>query len=268
MSLCTSCGGEFPDGIMQCPFCRTVNHTSVARQNETILLSEVKAEQRPRLVTGFWDPIFGEPPGIAFGSVNLIGSLPGTGKSTLALQICHALAQQGKESLYLYGEGAREDIAFTAKRMKLTALDKIRVCSDVNREEQWLERILKTYKPCLLVIDSLSMLIPNLEQQAKYTMIVKKHCLKANIPALLICHVTKQEDYAGLMKTQHAVDGLFGLLEHLKREHVIELRAMGKNRNGPTNRVILVKMTETGLEELPPDVPKKTKKRQTSLETR
>jgi DNA repair protein RadA/Sms len=251
---------------MQCPACKTVNHSSLARPNETILLSEVKAESRPRLVTGFWDPIFGEPPGMALGSVNILGSLPGIGKSTLAIQICESVAKQGKEALYLYAEGAREDIAFTAKRMKLGALDKIRVCAECSTAETWLERMLSTYKPAFLVIDSLSMLITNLEHQAKYAMVVKRQCVKANVPAILICHVTKQEDFAGLMKTQHAVDGLFGLLEHLKREHVIELRAMGKNRNGPTNRVILLKMTETGLEELPAEKERGRKSKESDIE--
>ena len=51
------------------------------------------------------------------GSLVLVGGDPGIGKSTLLLQMCQKLVQQGKKVLYVSGEESEKQIKMRADRL-------------------------------------------------------------------------------------------------------------------------------------------------------
>ena len=129
--FCKECGYESAKWMGQCPGCREWN-TFVEepvekkeprglglaasrnlgglggrqknRDGESVrpsLLSEIPIEEKDRISTGFpeLDRVLGD--GIVSGSLVLVGGDPGIGKSTLLLQVCRNLANNGKKVLYL-----------------------------------------------------------------------------------------------------------------------------------------------------------------------
>lgn len=55
--------------------------------------------------------------GVVPGSLVLVGGDPGIGKSTLLLQVCKRLSDQGRKVLYISGEESLKQIKLRANRM-------------------------------------------------------------------------------------------------------------------------------------------------------
>lgn len=80
-------------------------------------LSEVEFSEDTRIASGIeeLDRVLGG--GIVVGSLVLVGGDPGIGKSTLLLQMCQKLVQQGKKVLYVSGEESEKQIKMRADRL-------------------------------------------------------------------------------------------------------------------------------------------------------
>src|SRR6186997_2364689 len=114
--LCNSCGSVHPKWMGKCPDCgtwdaleeykaptpdaRAASRLSAAGQTgdlvkggEPLTLDEIDDADAPRQPTGIgeFDRILGG--GVVPGSAVLVGGEPGIGKSTLLLQVAHALAR-------------------------------------------------------------------------------------------------------------------------------------------------------------------------------
>src|SRR5436309_11854731 len=110
--LCNQCGSVHPKWVGKCPDCgtwdsleeykaptpdpraaRTAEQTGdLATGGQALALAEIDEADTPRRASGIgeFDRILGG--GIVPGSAVLIGGEPGIGKSTLLLQVAHALA--------------------------------------------------------------------------------------------------------------------------------------------------------------------------------
>src|SRR3954467_3251869 len=112
--LCNHCGSVHPKWMGKCPDCGTwdaleeykaptadaraaarppVGQTGdLARGAEALTLDEIDEADTPRRPTGIgeFDRVLGG--GVVPGSAVLVGGEPGIGKSTLLLQVAHALA--------------------------------------------------------------------------------------------------------------------------------------------------------------------------------
>src|SRR5687768_16466797 len=113
--LCTNCGSVHPKWMGKCPDCgtwdslqeykaptpdaRAQSRAPLAQQSgdvataaQALALDEIDQADAPRTPTGIgeFDRILGG--GIVPGSAVLVGGEPGIGKSTLLLQVAHALA--------------------------------------------------------------------------------------------------------------------------------------------------------------------------------
>ena len=246
---CKSCGKTFDVLKMQCPSCKAWDAPTVVSNDETILLSDVSELAIRRINTGPWDKIFssnqstGET-GVVSCQAMLIGGAPGSGKSTLSLQLSDEIAEiEKREVLYIAAEEAAPQIKDRGIRLKIRNPSLVRVYplgagSDIGE-------IIQRRKPCAIIVDSLQGLTKNLEQQVEYCKALKEYSVVLDAPSIIISQVTKQEDMAGLMALQHEVDtcALFTIIDKHKR-----LLENEKNRFGQLQRIFF-KMTETGLVE-------------------
>lgn len=283
---CSRCGHPFPDDKGRCPSCRQWNTDSVRSTSPalnlgpddddgTCLLSEVTDEtDKRRLVTGPWDEVFGGMPppnrGIVDVSTNLLGGAPGAGKSTMALQLSNSIARSRKgETFYVAAEEAKADVNERARRLSLDCRNLIRIypmgcASDLGS-------VLLKRRPKAIVIDSLPGLVGD-DHAAAMALCknLKGYAVELGAPVIIIDHVTKEDDFAGLRKLQHEVDATMTLFpveldQELANEldfseidiapeklDIRELSNAGlKNRNGPVNISVYFAMTETGLVYIP-----------------
>lgn len=250
LRACNVCDFRFPETSAQCPSCGIWNipKNIADGSDQTVLLSEVSAKPIKRILTGPWDKCFGGPrredEGIVTTSVNLIGGVPGAGKSTMALQLADQIAEStNREIVYVGAEESAEEIKYRAMRLQLGNMDKIRVHPMGSSVD--LGGILISRKPSAIILDSLPGLISDPEQAVELCKRFKDYTVDLQCPALIIDHVTKEEDFAGLMALQHAVDALF-ILSRDEDTGLRELKTI-KNRFGPANVSVYMEMKEKGL---------------------
>jgi DNA repair protein RadA/Sms len=245
--LCNSCKHRIAADRLRCPSCGRwqIANASIDDHDGTKLLSDASIKETSRIVTGPWDPCFGG--GIVLGATVLIGGAPGAGKSTLALQLADVIATQSGEVLYVATEESSGQIRDRALRLKVQSLSKIRMACTKDGFQASLKETLLTRKPKAIIVDSLTGLVgTDLEAAAETCDRLKDYATELNCPALVIDHVTKQGDFAGLMKLQHVVDTTISFFPH---EPGCETRGMTtvKNRFGPNTSLCLV-MLESGLQ--------------------
>jgi DNA repair protein RadA/Sms len=251
---CRRCSANFSADKMQCPSCSFWNTVVITSPDDdkTILLSEATAAVVKRISTGPWDACWGfhvDDDGMRFegtvtSSVTLLGGVPGAGKSTLALQLANTIADTTqREVLYISAEESNAEIRARAKRLKLQNLDKIRLIPIGVSVE--LGGIMMHRKPVALIADSLPKIAPDPADAVIFCEKLKGYAIELECPVIIIDHVTKEEELAGLMALQHAVDTT--LLFTVYEDGVRELKTI-KNRNGPSGTRVFLNMTETGLQ--------------------
>lgn len=245
---CRLCEAKFSVDRSQCPVCKTWNilggnGSKPLNEDGTELLSDVKSAEESRVKTGPWDPCFGG--GIVRGSCTLIGGAPGAGKTTVSLQIADCIAGiEKREVIYIASEMQSPAVRSYSDRMKLKNTKLIRIFPMGNSAD--LGDVLTHRKPCAIVLDSLAGSAENIEAEVEMAEALKEYAVMLNAPAILINHVNKQDDFAGLMKLQHAVDTTISFFPI--HDQVREMTTV-KSRYGETLSIHLL-MTETGLEEL------------------
>ena len=260
---CKDCGAKISDGMFQCPNpkCRAINIGSSGFDltQHVVRLSEVrgKTERLPRYKTGLVDDVFGG--GIVQTSVVLLGGEPGAGKTTLCLQLCDEISNQtGRDSLYIANEQSDIELEETSRRLQLRRPELVCIVKAMGGVTFPIADVLVQFKPCFLVLDSLTkwsgedlQLAVTISQQLKDLAVLLK------CPVIAINQVNKSDDHAGLKQLQHAVDMcamfdiLIGELDENGKPLPAKLaprRLMStKNRFGPAPEEQYFSMTETGL---------------------
>ncbi len=248
---CAYCGHSFAVEKSRCTSCKQWNIEPAfdPKDDGVISLEDAKDEDVELIPSGSWDPCFGRqilPNGeFAFGiprsSVTLLGGKNGAGKSTLVLQICEriCLAYPTDNILIVSVEEAAAQVKRLGKRLKLQTMKRIKI----TKGERELSPILAFYKPQLIVVDSLPRLCPDMASAVEFAKRLKGHIEELCIPAILINHINKEEEFAGLEALQHEVDAT--LIFTVYPNELRELRSM-KNRNGPLARCFF-DMTDNGL---------------------
>jgi DNA repair protein RadA/Sms len=258
--ICSRCECEFEDGKTQCPSCRQWCHVVTTGESDTIMAEEVKVEPHNRVLSGVWDPILSEPPGTVVTGAYLMGGSPGAGKSTLSLQYASALCEvRDGECLYIATEEALSEITLRMHRLGIAPNKRFRFMRQSTYDPGRWESIFSAHPPKLFLLDSISGLTEDVHAQVRICSFLKKMSIKHQAPSLIIAHITKQDDFAGLLKLQHTVDALLGLQLVGAEGEVRSLKAY-KNRFGPTSRDVKLLMGQDGLKEYVPPVKKKRKK--------
>lgn len=272
--LCVNCG--------EITLTETGNIGSVTKARVTTL-DQVEAVSIERFITnGPWDDAWGG--GIVPTSVSLVGGTPGSGKSTMLLQLSSSIAAlTGRKAYYLSAEQAPGEIRLSANRIGIPNIESFVVLSSMGGGVDVSDELLKEHPPALFIVDSISALCG--KDTFAAWQIAKKYKLlsvKAKAPSFLVCHVNKTEGYAGLMALQHEVDTLIALTNPTEREAMklektgrvksdeellsVRVIAAVKNRYGSTSQDFFLRMTEHGLVALP-EVKEKKKSNKHVFET-
>ncbi|MGB0692601.1 MAG: DNA repair protein RadA [Pseudomonadales bacterium] len=264
--VCNDCGSEYAKWQGQCNDCQAWNTLSslsvdakpqarsgfAGQLEPPKKLSEVSAEELPRLETGIGelDRVLGG--GLVPGSVVLISGNPGAGKSTLLIQVMCALAA-ARKALYITGEESLSQVAMRARRLGLP-LDQLEVMAETS-----CERLLATWndmKPDVVVADSIQVMhtadvesapggVAQVRESAAQLI---RQAKQTNTVLFMVGHVTKDGSLAGPRVLEHMID-TFIMLEGDGDSRFRTLRS-GKNRFGAINELGIFAMTDKGMQEV------------------
>ncbi len=261
--ICTLCNAHSPRWQGQCPRCGEWNSLEPRQQESGVSELSFKSDNIPKdiksadinpadfLDTGTEElnDLLGG--GIVPGSVILLGGEPGIGKSTLLLQLCAAVSENGSCSLYVSGEESLPQIRSRAQRLNL--LDSGVRAIATNSLEDVLEPFSSERNLRLMIIDSVQTISsPGLESipgtpsqiRAVSSKLIQK-AKESNTCVVLAGHVTKEGQIAGPKLLEHMVDTVLYL--EGDKEHLFRILRVVKNRFGPSNELIMFEMNSTGL---------------------
>lgn len=264
--FCKECGFESSKWLGQCPSCRVwdsfVEEPVIKKSNTGIgyrelkepeLLSSVKSETDSRVSSGIGelDRVLGG--GIVPGSLVLVGGDPGIGKSTLLLQTCREIVNQGKKVIYISGEESKGQIKIRAERLGAFSGELLLLC-ETNLD--LIEDVVNKHKPDIIVIDSIQTMYKedvasapgSVGQVREATAALMKMAKSTGITIFIIGHVTKEGMVAGPRVLEHMVDTVL-YFEGDNYASYRVLRAV-KNRFGSTNEIGVFEMQSSGLVEV------------------
>lgn len=248
---CISCGMVLPEGKYRCvnPKCHMWNTAGTGHrfEDDTVLLSDAKLAEVERVETGIVDSCFGG--GIVRSSIALLGGDPGAGKTTLCLQLSDIFAgRYRQETLYIANEQDPAEIKTTGGRLKLENMGLIRIVKAMGGVQADIGAYLLRYKPCLIVLDSVTKWSgEDMNLAVTICQRLKDYTVRLNAPSIVVNQVTKGGEHAGLNKMQHAVDAT--MLFEVWGENPDDPRRLHvrKNRFGPAPVSQYYEMTATGL---------------------
>lgn len=266
---CSSCGCETSKWQGQCPACREWNtlveapkkekkiHTdrfqSLAPAAVPVHLKDVSTEREERIScqNQELDRVLGG--GIVPGSLILVGGDPGIGKSTLLLQTCGRLSEQGRKILYISGEESLKQIKLRADRLG-EFHGALSLLCETNLDR--IEEVIREQQPEIVVIDSIQTMyredVPSapgsIAQVRESTNILLQISKGLGISVFLVGHVTKEGVVAGPRVLEHMVDTVLYFEGERSASYRI-LRAV-KNRFGSTDEIGVFEMRSDGLSEV------------------
>lgn len=270
--FCTECGYESAKWMGQCPGCRqwntfveepkmtksknarvsaTVNQKG--EKTEPVPIVKVSLEDTIRRTTGFaeLDRVLGG--GIVPGSLTLVGGDPGIGKSTLLLQVCKNLSDQGLKVLYVSGEESLKQIKIRGDRIGQFTENLLLLCET---DLSTISEQIKKHAPAVVIIDSIQTMYSeevaaapgSVSQVRESTGILLQIAKGLNVSVFVVGHVTKEGTVAGPRVLEHMVDTVL-YFEGDRHASYRILRGV-KNRFGSTNEIGVFEMGQEGLREV------------------
>ena len=267
---CQNCGFESTKWMGQCPGCREWNSFveevvssaslknnkakgSGVSKNLPLQLAEITIQEEDKIQTHYeeLDRVLGG--GIVQGSLTLVGGDPGIGKSTLLLQTCRTLAEDGHKVLYISGEESPAQIKMRADRIGAFSPQMLLLC-ETNLD--LIEEIIRRETPKVVVIDSIQTMYnenvsaaPGSVSQVRETTGTLLQLAKGlNVAIFIVGHVTKEGTVAGPRVLEHMVDTVL-YFEGDRHASYRILRGV-KNRFGSTNEIGVFEMRQEGLVEV------------------
>lgn len=189
------------------------------------------------------DNIFGGN-GFLPGFTFTLAAAPGTGKTSMLLQILELLEAQGKKTAYISGEENVEQLAFTSKRLNVNRVP----LANITDIDELCEAIVEN--GCdFVVIDSLPAITSktkmNKKQLEEYiTTKIVQTAKEHEIVIGTILHFTKTGQYKGSTLLPHSVDCNV-IMNRNKEDHNLRDIDVTKNRFGSAGQAIF-EMTPRG----------------------
>lgn len=268
MFFCQECGYESAKWLGQCPGCRkwntfveekvtvsakTKEKTKSAGGSLPTRLFDVSTKEEERLATGMkeLDRVLGG--GIVKGSLSLVGGDPGIGKSTLLLQVCRNMSNQGYKVLYISGEESLRQIRMRAERLGEFEKELYLYCET---DMELIESAIENAEAQMVVIDSIQTMCSeeissapgSISQVREITGRLMTLAKKKNTAIFIVGHVTKEGVVAGPRTLEHMVDTVL-YFEGERHASYRILRGV-KNRFGSTNEIGVFEMRKEGLIEV------------------
>lgn len=270
--FCQNCGHESAKWLGQCPACKewntfveeTVSSKSISK-NMTLGAGERKERLKPKPLCDVsmreedrcqigiqeLDRVLGG--GLVQGSLTLVGGDPGIGKSTLLLQVCRKLADQGRKILYISGEESLTQIKMRADRLGSFSPSLFLLCET---DLDVISDVIIQTKPEVVIIDSIqtmqngdvSAAPGSVSQVRESTSVLLRIAKGYQISIFIVGHVTKEGTVAGPRVLEHMVDTVL-YFEGDRHASYRILRSV-KNRFGSTNEIGVFEMREEGLVEV------------------
>ena len=269
--FCKQCGYESSKWLGQCPACHewdsfveepvakavpgVTSGTVSANKKEAVptLLSKVPTDDENRISTQIseMDRVLGG--GIVVGSLILVGGDPGIGKSTLLLQMCRNLSNEGKNVLYVSGEESLRQIKMRAQRLGSFKKDLSILCeTDLDIISESISKMM----PDIVIIDSIQTMYRedvgsapgSVSQVREATSILMRIAKGLHISVFIVGHVTKEGVVAGPRVLEHMVDTVL----YFEGDGGASFRFLRgvKNRFGSTNEIGVFEMRSDGLREV------------------
>lgn len=266
--VCSGCGYESAKWLGKCPACNEWNTfyeekvmkssdkggkgTTKSTPVTPMQLNQVEGKESVRIHTGLGelDRVLGG--GLVKGSLTLIGGEPGIGKSTLILQICNTIQEEGKV-LYVSGEESAEQVKLRADRLGIRNESILFLGeTDIDR----IQEAILSIQPKLVIIDSIQTMYSEeitsaagtVSQVREITSRIMRICKSNAITTIIIGHVTKDGNIAGPRVLEHMVDTVL----YLEGERYFSYRILRgvKNRFGSTNEIGMFEMQQEGMVEI------------------
>jgi len=263
---CKACGGTAARWSGRCPACGEWNSLQeelvvthkpeggTAEGPVPIPLGEVDLSSYKPMPTGIGELDRVLAGGLLPGSATLLGGEPGTGKSTLLLQVLASMASSGRRCLLVAAEEAAHQVrrragrlgaevpgVFVVEAMKLPAI----------------EQAVANLAPDVVVVDSIQAISDpeigstagSLAQVAACANSLVALAKGVGTALVLVGHVTKDGALAGPRALEHLVDTVLSF----EGDRYLSLRAVRavKHRFGPTGETGLFEMGEAGLTGVP-----------------
>lgn len=194
--------------------------------------------------------------GLVRDSVSILTARPGAGKSTLLLQLSKAYADKGLKVLYVSGEESESQIKSRADRIMEKIPENVWILS-TNSMDSALSQI-ENIDADVVFLDSIQTFTlaefdskagsptQTIEVANKAVEIAKDESKKRAV--IMIGHMTKANEMAGLRTLEHLVDTV--LLLDGQSDEDLRVLTSTKNRFGRTGEIGLFSMSEDGLIEI------------------
>lgn len=265
---CSSCGHIAPGWIGKCPVCNewgTIEEVEIIetkhkkRASSTVnasRLSEVSINTSSKHFSGIdeFNRVIGG--GLVKDSVSILTAKPGSGKSTLLLELSNDFASRGLKVLYISGEESESQIKSRAIRIMEEIPSNIWLLS-TNSLDRAIE-IIEKIDPDIIFIDSIQTFtldefnskqgspVQTVECTGKLIEIAKNP--KNPRAVIMVGHMTKADEIAGLRTLEHMVDTVIILESDFSDD--LRLLYTSKNRFGRTGEMGLFKMQENGIKQV------------------
>ena len=269
MFVCQQCGARSPKWTGKCEQCgqwnslveqapAPVGKSAVARsasqgtllQPRPITAAASQDEPAVRLATGIADLDVVLGGGILPGGVLLLAGQPGMGKSTLLLQVAHAVARQ-QAVLYISGEESAGQVALRATRLGADQHEALSFAASTSADD--IAATIRTGQYQLVIVDSIQTLSlaeitsapGTVSQITNASNVIIQAAKQSGTAVVLVGHVTKEGSIAGPKVLEHLVDVVLQF-EGDRYGGFKVVRAI-KNRYGSTNEAAIFAMGEHGL---------------------
>jgi DNA repair protein RadA/Sms len=264
--LCKACGATAARWSGRCPTCGEWNSLQeelvVAGQPKAgmvegpvpVALGEVDLSSYKPLPTGIGELDRVLSGGLLPGSATLLGGEPGTGKSTLLLQVLASMASSGQRCLLVAAEEAAHQVRRRAGRLGAEVPGVFVVEAT---QLPAIEQAIGNLAPDVVVVDSIQAISDpeigspagSMAQVAGCANSLVALAKAVSAALVLVGHVTKDGALAGPRALEHLVDTVLSF----EGDRYLSLRAVRavKHRFGPTGETGLFEMGEAGLRGVP-----------------
>ena len=266
---CTNCGHTQPVWAGKCPECGkwgslvevTVKESKkskniVIEDKAAKKLSSIRVNKDARIKSSYEEFDRAVGGGLVRDSVSILTARPGAGKSTLLLQLSKSYADMGLKVLYVSGEESDSQIKSRADRIMDKLPESVWILSTNSMDTAVSE--IKNIDADVVFLDSIQTFTlaefdnkagsptQTIEVANKAVEIAKDEFKKRAV--IMIGHMTKSGEMAGLRTLEHLVDTV--LVLDGESDEDLRVLTSTKNRFGRTGEIGLFSMDEDGLVEI------------------